>query len=503
MLLPVLSAFLQFLGFPPVELHYLSLVALAPLLYFLVREADPWRLGLGILLYRFLFLISAGSYIPEPLLVVSELAFFLPFIFFIIVLKKYATRPPALLALAAFAFLLTECVAARFAPLPSFVVLSGLPLAATPFVGLARFGWGIVSGPYVVTGFALLINFLSACLLLNVSGRADGTRRFDRRARAVLLLLGIALVAGYGAAVLPRAETGASAKTLRVAIFSTGSGYDDASGPSAFSTTTAPLIKARVAAVLADAGEKLGEFRPELTVFPEALFALFYAGDMNAEARERFDIVNAGTVISGFQDFAKEHRTAVFTGLTTLNADGEKHRSAILIDAEGRLSAVSDKYYLTTGSEWWPFGTWVPFYWRWSLWFLPPHTRQDAFAALSPTGQYTPAAEPFAPMTLGDLVLAPLLCSEGHYPEPYRAFVASSADLFISNSSDGWLSFSVGQFQRETVWLKTLYAVSSGRPVVISGKQDAAGIAYPSGIFEGVYPQTGDALTPFTKALEL
>jgi len=503
MFLPVLSAFLQFLSFPPAELYYLSLIALVPLFWFLARETDPWRLGVGVLLYRALFLLAAGSYIPEPMLVVSELAFFLPFIFFIIVLKKYGVRRSFFVGLAVLAFFLTECLAAQFAPLPSFVVLSGLPLAATPFVGLARFGWGIVSGPYVVTGFALLINFLSACLLLNVSGRTDGARRFGRRARVVLFLLGIALVAGYGAASAPRAETGTSAKTLRVAIFSTGGGYDDASGPSAFSTTTAPLIKERVAAVLANAGEKLGEFRPELTVFPEALFALFYAGDVNVEARERFGIVNAGTVISGFQDFAKEHRTAVFTGLTTLNADGEKYRSAILIDAEGQLSAVSDKYYLTTGSEWWPLGTWVPFYWRWSLWFLPPHTRQDAFVALSPTGQYTPAAEPFAPMTLGDLVLAPLLCSEGHYPKPYRAFLKSGADLFISNSSDGWLGFSVRQFQRETVWLKTLYAVSSGRPVVIAGKQDAAGIAYPSGIFEGVYPQGADALTPFTKVLEL
>ena len=140
MFFSILSSILQFLSFPPAELNYLALVALVPLFVFLCRETSTKRIIAGVLIYRAVFLLLVGAYIPDPLLLFFELLFFLPFISLVILLKRYPVKAPVFLFVIALAYMLSETFVARFAPLPSFVVLSGLPLAATPFIYLAKWG---------------------------------------------------------------------------------------------------------------------------------------------------------------------------------------------------------------------------------------------------------------------------------------------------------------------------------------------------------------------------
>lgn len=501
MFLSIFSAVLQFLSFPPAEFYYFAFVALIPLFVFLHREQSIGKIIAGILVYRALFLVLAGSYIPDPLLLFFELIFFIPLIILIIILKRYQVRSSIFLPIVALAYFMSECFAARFAPLPSFVVLSELPLAATPFVYLAK--WG---GVYATSAFAVLINTLfSAIAILFYS---KNSRKISYITFLIFTILIISFL-GYNSnkiAFPNKSDTNAGVsnkKSIRLAIISTGGAYDDGSKIETDKEGAYVKLNALANKTLGEASAKIGDFRPDLVVLPEHFIDLLLLDDMNIQAREKFGIVNAGTILSRYQSFAKKEGTAVLAPLKTYGEDRRKRQTAILIDKDGNFRAVSNKYYLTTGSETWPFGRWIPFYFKWSLKFLPKETREEAFIALSPTGQFVPAGNPFSPIALGDITLAPLLCSEGHYPLAYQTFVQKGADIFISDSNNTWLSFSTNQYQKETLWLRKLYAVSSGKPIVISGKNDLAGIIYPDGAFTGVFPQKTDTLVLFTKELEL
>src|SRR3989338_353516 len=137
MLLPILSSILHFLSFPPMELYYLIFTFLVPFFIFLLKESSVWKIVGGVLLYRLISVIFIASYLPEPLFIFFEVLFFIPFIILVIILKRFLLNSNILLPIIALGFLLSECVSARFTPLPSFIGLSGLPLAETPFINTA------------------------------------------------------------------------------------------------------------------------------------------------------------------------------------------------------------------------------------------------------------------------------------------------------------------------------------------------------------------------------
>ena len=81
--------------------------------------------------------------------------------------------------------------------------------------------------------------------------------------------------------------------------------------------------------------------------------------------------------------------------------------------------------------------------------------------------------------------------------------MGKGADIFISTSNNTWVSFAGDQYKKETLWLRQMYAVSTGKLIIIAGKNDLAGIIYPDGTFEGMSPQTTDSLVLFTKDIRL
>lgn len=488
MLYSILSSAFQFLSFPPAEIHYLALVALVPLFVFLHQETSVKRIIAGVLLYRTVFLLLTGSYIPDPLLLLFELLFFLSFIGLVILLKRYSVKPQIFICIIALAYLISEGFAARFAPLPSFVVLSGLPLAATPFIYLAKLG-----GVYATSIFSVLTNAIFSFIFI------FSRKAFLFVAVAVLLLLGF----GMGKLLHDSPADNSVAKNMHLAIISTGKAYDDGSKIDITKNGAQIALEDFINKTLGDVAQKLGDYQPDLIILPEHFIDLLLLNDTSTEAREKFGIINAGTILSRYQSFAKANNTAILASLRTYGEDHKKRQSAILINKEGNLSAISDKYYMTVGSETWPFGKWIPFYWKWSLRFLPPETREEAFIALSPTGQYVKAEKPFTPISFGDITLGPLLCSEGHYPLPYKILKEKNTDIFISTSNNTWLSFAGEQYKKETLWLRKIYSVSSGRPIVINGKNELAGIVHPDGTFEGLSPKTTDTIVLFTKQIEL
>lgn len=492
MFFSILSSILQFLSFPPAELNYLALVALVPLFVFLCRETSTKRIIAGVLIYRAVFLLLVGAYIPDPLLLFFELLFFLPFISLVILLKRYPVKAPVFLFVIALAYMLSETFVARFAPLPSFVVLSGLPLAATPFIYLAK--WG---GVYATSVFSVFINTVFSSIFIAFQSKNRKKILFFFITVAVIFLLGVRFEK-----LLKPIDNNAD-KSIHLAVISTGEAYDDGSKIDITKEGAQVKLDNFIDKTLGDVAQKLGEYQPDLIILPEHFIDLLLLNDVNAEAREKFGIINAGTILSHYQSFAKARHSAILVSLRTYDIDHRKRQSAILIDKDGNLSAISDKYYLTVGSETWPFGKWIPFYWKYSLRFLPPETKEEAFIALSPTGQYAPAEKPFSPISFGGITIGTLLCSEGHYPLAYQELMGKGADIFISTSNNTWVSFAGDQYKKETLWLLQMYAVSTGKLIIIAGKNDLAGIIYPDGTFEGMSPQTTDSLVLFTKDIRL
>lgn len=489
MFLPILSSALQFLSFPPAEIHYLALVALVPLFVFLHRETSVKRIIAGVLLYRTVFLLLAGSYIPDPLLLFFELLFFLPFIGLIILLKRYSVKPQIFICIIALAYLVSEGFAARFAPLPSFVVLSGLPLAATPFIYLTK--WG---GVYATSVFSVFMNAVFSSIFIVFR---------SKKFLYFFMIVAIIFLFGLRFEKLLNPAYSHTDKSISLAVISTGKAYYDGSEIDITKKGTQIVLEDFIDKTLNDVAQKLGDYQSDLIILPEHFIDLLLLNDTSTEAREKFGVINGGTILSRYQSFAKAHNTAILAPIRTYGEDHKKRQSAILIDKDGNLSDISDKYYMTVGSETWPFDKRIPFYWKWSLRFLPPETREEAFIALSPTGQYVKTEKPFTPIALGDITLGPLLCSEGHYPLPYKILKEKDTDIFISTSNNTWLSFAGEQYKKETLWLRQTYAVSSGKPIVINGKNELAGIVYPNGTFEGLSPKTTDAIVLFTKQIEL
>src|SRR3989344_7208444 len=487
MFLPALSSALQFLSFPPAELHYFAFVALVPFFVFLYRETSVKKIIAGILIYRTVFLLLVGSYIPDPLLLFFELLFFLPFIVLVILLKRYSIKSLFFISVVSIAYLLSEIFAARFAPLPSFVVLSGLPLAAPPFIYLVKLG-----GVYATSVFSVLVNAIFSGIFI-----------ISRSKKVLYFFLTIVIIFLLGLGINKMSDPALTGKFLHIAVISTGKAYDDGSKIDISKEGSQAELNNFIDKTLGDVDKKLGDYQPDLIVLPEHFIDLLLLDDTNIEAREKFGIINAGTILSHYQSFAKAHNTAILASLRTYGVDHKKRQSAILIDKEGNLSAISDKYYLTVGSETWPFGKWIPFYWKYSLRFLPPETREEAFIALSPTGQYARAEKPFSHISFSDITIGTVLCSEGDYPLAYQELKEKGADIFINTSNNTWLSFAGEQYKKEALWLRQIYAVSSGKPIIIAGKNDLAGIIYPDGSFEGLSPKKSDTIVLFTKDIRL
>lgn len=510
MILPFFSSIFKFLSFPPFELSYLIFISLIPLFIFLLKEKQIWKIICGILLYRALSQVLLGLYIPEPIFIFFETLFFIPFIILIITIKRIIPSSKLFLPIVAAGYLLSECVAARYTPLPSFVTLSGLPLPDTAFISIASWGGTILGGPYTATIFVIFVNLLLTLVIARTIkepflSKQNWPSFFKQLSFTLILILAIGFFSNamFKNKIELAKTNNVVKKHLRLAMVSTGDAHNDASGLFFPAPKTHEEIKNYINKNLKEVQDRTATFQPDLLIMPEHFFDMMLIGDTNKEANEKFGITNAGIIFSSYQSYAKVNNVAILVSLKTYGEQRGKKQSMILIDANGNLSQIADKYYLTIVSERWPLGKWLPFYWKWALPMLPPQLREESFITLSPSGQYSSAEKPFSIINFGNITLGPLLCSEGHYNAPYQSLLEKGTDIFISTSDNGWLSYFKDQYIKEMILLKQLYAVSSGKPILVSGLKDSVGIIYPNGKFEGLLPKKTDNIMVLTKDLEL
>lgn len=506
MALPILSALLQSFSFPPISFSHLSFLALVPLFIFVAQDAGWRRLVIGVVLYRAIAIALMGWYILEPLSLLSEIVVFIPFILLVILGKFLRFNGLSFLAYIGASFFAADYFSAWFSPLPAFVALSGLPLAGTFFLSLSKFG-GFIGLSLLVIAINTLIAY---AILLFLEYRKNVNEESNRLARrgifhTAFLIVLIISCAAYASYRLEKArelfaKDNPQKESLSVMLVSTGEKFED--GTNLFDETHARFSALKLGAyintTLEQVGKNFGTTTPDIVILPENMFDFFLFNEPNTEMKEKFNIVTGGTIFNQFQQFAKEHHVAVLSSLHTIDTEGKKRQTAFLIDANGHFIGISQKYHLTIATERWPFGGHIPFYWRMAVPLLPATLRQEGFIALSPTGQYSPAAVPFMPIVFGGITFGPLICSDEHYPDGYRTLALRGADVFLGLSNNSWVSFAGDQYRAEVDLVRRVYASEYGKPILISGKNESTGIIYPDGRFEGLHPQKTDTIITAT-----
>ena len=489
MWLSFLSALLAIVSYPPLGLYGFAFVALIPYFSFVLGERSLLRLFAGTLVFR----IALAAYVAvvafEPIIFLQSAVLFFGFPLSVYLVKRMTGRELVWFCVLPPLFAFWEHVESRLTLLPYFVVDIGINLAPSPFLGLARFG-GVeflmlfVAAVNAALLFALKrlrfsISFSRAPRIFSVS--------FDAAGRRGLLVALVLLVAGF---VLSRVSLrGRSEEYQRrediveILLVSTTEAFDREveDFPDGLGKTELDHVGRLIAQRLAPIKERVlqSESAPDLVVFPEDIFRNEYTEDRDEEAFEKFGVVNAGTLIRQYREFAKSTRSRVLVYTTVVVASGERYNMGMLFAQDGSIVDVYKKRYLAYGGEFWPFGEWRPFYVNWARETVPNIVKRSP--VFDPRLQFARGGETKNFSLAGEIVFGTPICGELHYPFVAKKFVDRGARFLIHSSSNNWAIAGFRKYLESVVWLRQIEAAWLGVPILVNGRRDLAGAVYPDG----------------------
>ncbi len=501
MFLSLLSAVLGILAFPPSKFSFLALVFLVPYFVFLIREDRPLRLLAGSFLFQSVFISGLAFFIVEPLLYLSKIIAFFILPLFIIGLKKiFLWRGRGInlfrfddLVFAAAAvsagYLFADYFSARYALMPAFVLFAG-NAAGVSFLGLAKHGGLFALGAFVV--FINGIFTLAYFEYFNFKWRLVYGKNFIITVFVGLFAVAVGVAVSRAALAERAREYAARDRVLSVAAVAVDGEFDAelSNFPRILSLErlgrASALINEKIAALknglkggparTTDVVRSGGRF--DLVIFPEGLLDAEILNNADAEALKNFGVSNNGVLISAFSRLAKESDAELLANFTT--ARGEKrYNSAVLFGADGAISAVYDKNDLAYGGEYWPFGGWRPFYFDWL------RSRMSPFSPIMDDRYNYAAGTESKILEIGNRArFGTLICLEAHLPRRVAGLAAAGADFLVNSSSNFWIQRGLQRYLGLSTNLRRIAAVSTGLPMVISGRLDYAGVIFPDGTAE-------------------
>ena len=143
----------------------------------------------------------------------------------------------------------------------------------------------------------------------------------------------------------------------------------------------------------------------------------------------------------------------------------------MLVGKDGSLLGLRNKWKLTPGSEYWPFGA--------PLWLL---LSGEQF--IDPRYQYSRPERPFPPLESNGWRLGASTCLEGHMPEMYLGWRRAGAELVLFLGNAHWFRRAPEAYNRQLLRTVRLSAAAFGLPIVMTGKANHAGAIEPDGTFE-------------------
>ena len=135
-------------------------------------------------------------------------------------------------------------------------------------------------------------------------------------------------------------------------------------------------------------------------------------------------LLNDPNFLAGLADVARDANAYLVVGSIGIPEAGEErqiYNSAALVSPDGHLSARYDKVHLV------PFGEYVPF--QSVLSFAKALTRE--------VGNFRGGADRY-PLRLGNTQIGTFICYESIFPDEVRVFALRGAQVFVNISNDGW-----------------------------------------------------------------
>jgi apolipoprotein N-acyltransferase len=444
MFLPIFSAILSIVGFNT-SWYFLIFIALTPFFLFFIYEKHLWKLLAGTFLFRLIFAFGTVYFVIDPILYFLSIIIFLglPISFYLI--RKFFSPLWAVILLPIL-WVFWDYLESQYTLLPMTLAMLGNPLAESPFLGLAKFG-GIVS----LTFFAGFINLLFALIILLKSNK----KLLKYLIVSIIFIFAAGWWISYFAISGNKASYALKKNTLNIALLSVDKSRNNLND----SLATLSL-----------------ESDTDLLVIPEGLY--------------KNDLENSEEIIDFYKKTVKKLGVN-FTAVVLRKDDGENYKSAILFSPNGGISDVYDKNFLTITSENWPFGNWRPFYFNSYLKKASPEERRRA--VFDTNYQYKKGT----PSLLGveNFKFASPICVEFHYPGYVKDLAKLNPDFILHNSNNDWINRGLGQYLKFTNNLRKIYTVWLGKPILVNGIRDYAGVFYPDGASFLKYPKQDFILT--------
>ena len=398
---------------------------------------------MGTAIFRLIFALGTAYFIIDPILYFLSILIFLGLPISFVLIKKYISPQTAIFSLP-FLWVFWDYFEAQYTLLPMTITMAGNAFGNSPFLGLAKFG-GVIG----LTFFAALVNIFITLGWLEING--SRIKRFIYFAIAILIV-----VFGWAISVNVLKENqrvySKKVKTMEIALVAVDKARNQLDN----------FVQAL-----------LFQNKASLIVFPENLY--------------RSNLDNEELVRAYYGQLALALKRELSAVMIT-SESGKVYKSSLLFSADGKIISNYKKNILTITSEYWPFNSWKPFYFN--PLDYPPDQRHKA--VFEPQYQHS-SGEPGLVNGNGYAFANPI-CLEFHYLPYLETLNSLSPDFFAHNSNNDWIKFGLNQYLNLTNRLRAIEAVHLQKPVLVSGIQDYAGVFYPDGTSELVYPKNGFSL---------
>ena len=480
MLLSILSAILGIFAFPPLNLWPLGFVFLIPLFIFIAKEKSFGRFIAGIFVFRIILMTAVLYFAFDPIIFGLHALLFTALMIPLFFLNRTTSdvgRIGQFVFLPIF-YAFADLFADHFSFLPLNAFSIGNTLGASPFLGLANFG-----GLIFLTVFATSINAAIAFLTALIN---ESSKNFKKNKKITIIILVILIIiALFGSWRISQSQLQKNSldyqnkkNELAVTLISINTEIDKkfANFNNTLNEAEREKIKTEISEILSPIKKELKGKEIDLLALPEDMIDIEDWGNADEEAKNKFNVENDKILIQSYRDLAKELNTNLTTTFTTYQ-NGKRYNTAILFNQNGEILDIRNKSRLTIASEYWPFGDWQPFYYKWAKKIQP--NIADNSALFNKEYLYNKGER--KNLATENFTFASLICLEIHYPYDVQKFKKIGANFILHTTSNAWITYGLKNYlsltenlrKIESVWLKT--------PIVFNGKMEKSGIITPDG----------------------
>jgi len=466
-----LSVWIQISAFPPLNWWWFSFIFAIPLLIFLNKENRLLFLLSGFFIYRIFTGLGLVYFVFDPLMFFASALIFLalPLSFYFI--KKINKE----IALGSLLILwpIFDYLEAYYTALPNFIMVIGNALGNSPFLGLAGFG-GLIG----LTVFAIFINLL---IFFGFFYEKLSKKHFI----ISFIILTIVLFFGWRISEFMldknKKEYFSRPNIEKIALISDDGYLDNLFKEKNFNSPT--QLRNEIARVVSELSVDLKKEEFNIIVFPEAMIDINFDNSVNEDAFLKFGINNNGILINEYGKLAASLDKNLITNITSIQ-NGRKYNTLLFFNKNGEITDIFNKKFLTMSGEYWPFKKWKPFYFDWLLNKISKTDpeiveRFKDYAIFNGNNNFSRGET--KSVKINNLILAPAVCLEIHYPGEIKRRVKIGGDAILNTSSNMWLYNGIDHYLNLTNNLRRIESVWLKVPLMVNGRKEPPMIIMPDG----------------------